>query len=41
MTVLELRAQCAGAGRVLPLYVVKKLDEELAGSDGSYSDDGL
>ncbi|PYH42932.1 uncharacterized protein BP01DRAFT_403792, partial [Aspergillus saccharolyticus JOP 1030-1] len=40
-TVLELRAQCAGAGRVLPPYVAKKWDEELAGSDRSYSVDGL
>lgn len=40
-TVLELRAQCAGAGRALPPYVAKKLNEEIAGSAGSYSDDSL
>ncbi|KAF5858591.1 hypothetical protein ETB97_003984 [Aspergillus alliaceus] len=40
-TVLELRAQCAGAGRVLPPYVAKKWDEEAAGSDGSCFVDGF
>lgn len=40
-TVLELRAQCAGAGRVLPPHVAKKWDDEVAGSDGSSSVDGF
>ncbi|RDH26912.1 hypothetical protein BDQ94DRAFT_176052 [Aspergillus welwitschiae] len=40
-TVLELRTQCAGAGRVLPLHVANKWDEEVAGFDGSCSVDGF
>jgi hypothetical protein len=40
-TVLELRAQCAGAGRVLTPHVAKKWDDEVAGSDGSSSVDGF
>ncbi|GMF81809.1 unnamed protein product [Aspergillus oryzae] len=40
-TVLELRAQCAGVGRVLPPHVAKKWDAEVAGSDGSCSVDGV
>ncbi|KAH1353858.1 hypothetical protein KXW65_002235 [Aspergillus fumigatus] len=40
-TVLELRAQCAGAGRVLPPHMAEKWDDEVAGSDGSSSVDGF
>lgn len=39
--VLELRAQCADAGRVLPAPVAKEWSDEVLDSDGDSSDDSF